>query len=527
MSTLPSSISSKVHGNIDVLIILNISQAPTIEQTDEETQQYYVSDHDEAGWKEIEHIAKVADASMAELLKLIRVNGPLWTKSSHGEGYVLVSEKYANMFPRVDSLNRPHTREESSKHYTTVRIRARQLVEMLLDSEEWVNIFPTIVSQAEKVVLDLGSLDDRNGALQVVYEKMHGISPLVSSRELVFLRCCQKIGEDAWAIAHVSIDSFRGCSYDFPARRLPSGCMIYQMTKEFCMVTWIEHVEVNDRITQRGHIRNNIAYGAERWLWALHRMCERFACTSMESIPLQATQEVVNTFNAIKKSTKFSDRMVQGFCRVLHESRHEGFIQENSNAIKITLRTNTAPDMPEGIIATAVTSIRLPVPPHQIVSLLTEARKRSKWDVLSCGLPVNELRHFTIGGSRISILKIYNRIENDVMIFQDSYTNPLGSYVVYAPISMKNACLIMNGDDPMVPKVLPSGFLISKDNRTIVESSSRQHPNNRSGGSFLTVVYQLLLCSNEELIGDIKRETVAGIVISILQKIKNSFNNSN
>ncbi|KAG5006076.1 hypothetical protein JHK85_024618 [Glycine max] len=466
---------------------------------------------------EAKRIAKVANLAMAELLKLMRINEPLWAKSSYGvPGYVLVRERYASMFPRVDSLNSPPhtTREESSKYCRVVRIRARKLVEMLLDSEEWVNHFPTIVSKSETVkVLDVGSLENRNGALQVVCEKMQAISPLVSSRELFFLRYCQQVTDGTWAIAHVSIDSIEGRVLDSPVRRLPSGCVIYQMNEEFSMVIWAEHVEVNERIatcSRGGFTRDNVAYGAERWLWALNRMCERFVWTSINNMPPQASPEEVKGFNARMRAMRFSNRMVQGFFGVLYKLRDGGLAQsleENNTEIKISLRKNTTPGMPEGIIATAITCIRLPVP-------------QQNWDVLSGGFAVNEFSHFTMGGRNcISILKeqTYNRIEGDVLMFQDSYIDPMGSYMVYAPISEKNMSMIMNGGDSMV-SILPSGFLISEDHSGTVAESS-----NRPRGSVLTMAYQLLICSNNNTsIQDQNRKTVVRIVVSALQNIKTS-----
>ncbi|RDX67264.1 Homeobox-leucine zipper protein HDG8, partial [Mucuna pruriens] len=504
------------------------SRVPTFEETCV-VNRGNICDPDQAlilsHWMEEEKIAKVADEAMAELLKLMTMNGPLWAKSSYGGGYILVREKYANMFPRVDNLNGPRACEESSKHYKVVRMGARKLVEMLLDSEEWVNFFPTIVSKSETVkVIDAGSLENQTGALQVVYEKMNALSHLVSSRELFFLRCCQQIKDTVWVIAHVSIDSFGGRIHDLPARRLPSGCMIYQITEEFSMVSWIEHVEVNDRMrasSQRGLVCNNIEYGAERWLWALGRMCDRFACISIENMP-QAPKEVVNSTNARKRAMRLSNRMVQGFCRVLYKSRNSHSSEENNNEIiKISLRNNTTPEMPEGVIATAVTSVRLPVPPQNIFSFLAEAKNRSKWDVLSCGFPVNEITYFTIGGDRISIFLISNQIESNVMVFQDSYKDCLGSYVVHAPISLESARMIMDGEDSTVPKILPSGFLISEDNGAIAEAS---HANNRSGSSLLTIAYQFLISINNAPMRDQYREAVVGIVSSTLHKIKTSLN---
>ncbi|KAL2347565.1 hypothetical protein Fmac_001565 [Flemingia macrophylla] len=491
-------------------------KAPTLMQTDVINQQGdNINDREEADW--MEELSTVACAAMAELMCLIRVHGPLWANSSSGEGHVLVPEIYVNLFPWIRRLSLHDTVEESSKHCITVRIQARQLVEMLLDSEEWVNFFPTIVSTAERViVLDIGSLDDRHGALQVVYEKLHSFSPLASPRELFFLRYCQKVADNVWAIAHVSIDSFRGHFRSFTARRLPSGFVIHQITEEFCMVTWIEHVLVKEQTNPRDHIHDNTSFGAQRWLWALHRMSERFACISIENMPLPASPEVLNSTNPIYKALRVSNGMVQGFCQVMYSKGFPQTLEAQGNKINVTLRSSTAPDMPQGIIATAVASVSLSVSPHEVLSLLTDPRKRPQWDILSYGFTVNEEQ-------------TYNQVENNMMIFQESCADPWGAYVVYAPISMKNACTIMSGEDSTVPKVLPSGFLITGHHRAIAaQSSSRGQPaanNKYSVGTFLTIGYQLLFsCDEESPDDDPKREIAIRILFSILGKIKSSLN---
>jgi homeobox-leucine zipper protein len=47
-------------------------------------------------------------------------------------------------------------------------------------------------------------------------------------------------------------------------------------------VTWVEHVEIEDKTTThqlyRDLIHSGMAFGAERWLATLQRMCERVAC---------------------------------------------------------------------------------------------------------------------------------------------------------------------------------------------------------------------------------------------------------
>lgn len=50
----------------------------------------------------------------------------------------------------------------------------------------------------------------------------------------------------------------------------------------FNQVTWVEHVEVEEKIPVHQMYRDfafsGLAFGAKRWLATLERMCERMAC---------------------------------------------------------------------------------------------------------------------------------------------------------------------------------------------------------------------------------------------------------
>lgn len=52
-------------------------------------------------------------------------------------------------------------------------------------------------------------------------------------------------------------------------------------------VTWVEHVEIEDKTDIHGLYRDlihrGLAFGAERWLTTLQRMCERFACLMVKA----------------------------------------------------------------------------------------------------------------------------------------------------------------------------------------------------------------------------------------------------
>ncbi|XP_004487953.2 homeobox-leucine zipper protein HDG12-like [Cicer arietinum] len=229
--------------------------------------------------EECTRMLEIATSSMKELIVLMETKS-LWTKPSDDVvGFVLVPERYENMFPRENHI-------ESSKDSKVVPIGGLELVEMLLDSEKWANLFPTIVSEAKTLkVFDVGSYLNRNGTLQLMYAKIHIFLPQMAERGFYFLRYCEQIDSVTWGIADVSF-SFFGTLVDTPWRH-PSGCMIRDMSDGTSMVTWIEHVEVDDRVHRNNvcsFIRKCASNEATKWLLALQRKCQKNICTSIDYV---------------------------------------------------------------------------------------------------------------------------------------------------------------------------------------------------------------------------------------------------
>jgi hypothetical protein len=53
-------------------------------------------------------------------------------------------------------------------------------------------------------------------------------------------------------------------------------------------VTWVEHVEVDDRSVHEIYkllVNSGLAFGARRWVGALGRQCERLASVMASNIP--------------------------------------------------------------------------------------------------------------------------------------------------------------------------------------------------------------------------------------------------
>ncbi|KAJ1393128.1 START domain [Sesbania bispinosa] len=473
-------------------------------------------------------MSEIADAAISELLKLMTTDKPLWTKSYDIVGFVLVPESYANLFLEAINLASPNIHQESSKDSIVVKLGAMQLIEMFLDSDNWANLFPTIVSKAKTLrVFDIGSLENKSGALQLMYGETHVLSPLVPSREFVFLRSCEQVGDGLWLITDVSVDNasldnnYEGQIPYSPLRKFPSGCMIKQLPNGFSKVTWIEHVEVQEKskIDNRYKelISNNFAFGANRWLFGLYKMCEKIACTSIQYLP---AHREISSPKGREVVINLSNRMVQNFCKVLNLRDHPHFTSfhvGNRNELFVSFHKNIPSLQPEGFIGTAMLSISLPLLPQNVFYYLKHLYPRPRWDVLSVGNPLEEIAHIPISDtSRISVIKTFNRDDNNLLIFQESSIDHLGAYVVFAPLDEAIGEIVMNGESTNVA-VLPSGFMISGDNRAVVES---RNPH-RSGGTLLTTCYQVLIC-DDSLTLEMKVEamkSLIGLIISTIQKV--------
>ncbi|KAB5524278.1 hypothetical protein DKX38_022027 [Salix brachista] len=111
----------------------------------------------------------VAANAMEELLRLLQTNEPLWMKSSADGRDVLNLDSYQRNFPRAMShLKNPNVRIEASRDSGVVIMNGVALVNMFMDSNKWIESFPTIVSVAKTIeVISSGMLGSHSGSLQL------------------------------------------------------------------------------------------------------------------------------------------------------------------------------------------------------------------------------------------------------------------------------------------------------------------------------------------------------------------------
>ncbi|KAF3325657.1 homeobox-leucine zipper protein ROC2 [Carex littledalei] len=450
-------------------------------------------------------IIELAVAAMEELLRMAQIGEPLWTQGIDSSSETLNEEEYVRMFPRGIGLKPLGFKSEASRETEVVIMNHVNLVEILMDVNQYSTLFSSIISRAMTVeVLSTGVAGNYNGALQVMSAEFQVPSPLVPTRESLFVRYCKQNADGTWAVVDVSLDSLRSNPVS-RCRRRPSGCLIQEMPNGYSKVTWVEHVEVDDRSVHNLYkplVNSGLAFGAKRWVGTLDRQCERLASVMASNIP-SGDIGVITTPEGRKSMLKLAERMVISFCGgVTASTAHQWTTLSGSGAEDVRVMTRKSvddPGRPPGIVLNAATSFWLPVPPKRVFDFLRDESSRSEWDILSNGGVVQEMAHIANGrdhGNCVSLLRVNsaNSNQSNMLILQESCTDQSGSYVIYAPVDVVAMNVVLNGGDPDYVALLPSGFAILPDgpNQAVDPAVGEM---GSGGASLLTVAFQILVDS--------------------------------
>ncbi|WVZ14686.1 hypothetical protein V8G54_012252 [Vigna mungo] len=416
-------------------------------------------------------MSDIASNAMEEMIRLLQTNEPLWMKGPDGRD-VLDLDTYERMFPKANGhMKNPNVHVEASRDSGVVIMNGLTLVDMFMDP---------------------------------MYEELQVLSPLVSTREFYFLRYCQQIEQGLWAIVDVSYDFPQDNQFapQFRSHRLPSGVFIQDLPNGYSKVTWIEHVEVEDKTPvhrlYRSMIYSGIAFGAQRWLTTLQRMCERIACLMVTSNSTRDLGGVIPSPEGKRSMMKLAQRMVTNFCASISASAGHRWTTlsgsgMNEIGVRVTVHKSTDPGQPNGVVLSAATTIWLPIPPQT-------------WDA-------------------------FNTSQNNMLILQESCVDSSGSLVVYCPVDLPAINIAMSGEDPSYIPLLPSGFTISPDGQGEQDgggassSTSSGRVMGGSGGSLITVAFQILVSSlpsaklNFESV-----TTVNSLIGNTVQQIKAALN---
>ncbi|KAJ0439305.1 putative transcription factor & lipid binding HD-SAD family [Helianthus annuus] len=490
---------------------------------------------------------ELALAAMDELVKLAQTDEPLWIRSLEGGREIMNHEEYSRIVTPCIGLKPNDYVSEASRETGMVIINSLALVETLMDSNKWAEMFPCMIARTSTTdVISTGMGGTRNGALQLMHAELQVLSPLVPVREVNFLRFCKQHAEGVWAVVDVSIDTIRENTPAFMScRRLPSGCVVQDMPNGYSKVTWVEHAEYDEGIVHelyRPLIRAGMGFGAQRWVAALQRQCECLAILMSSAVPTRDHTAI--TASGRKSMLKLAQRMTDNFCAGVCASTVYKWNKLRANNVDEDVRVMTRqsvddPGEPPGIVLSAATSVWLPVSPQRLFDFLRDEQLRSEWDILSNGGPMQEMAHIAKGqdhGNCVSLLRAsaMNANQSSMLILQETCIDSAGSLVVYAPVDIPAMHVVMNGGDSAYVALLPSGFAIVPDgpgNRVGSETENGGvggGSGGGAGGSLLTVAFQILVNSLPTAKLTVESvETVNNLILCTVQKIKAALQSDN
>ncbi|KAI9091066.1 hypothetical protein K1719_028336 [Acacia pycnantha] len=486
----------------------------------------------------------LALSAMEELMQMAQADSPLWIKCLGGEREILDHEEYERIISPCIGPKPAGFVTEATRETGIVIINSLALMETLMDANRWAEMFPSLIARAATIdVISNGMGGSRNGALQVMHAEIQLLSPLVPVRQLRFLRFCKQHTEGVWALVDVSVEighsSINGHPY-VSCRRLPSGCVVQDMPNGYSKVTWVEHTQYDESAVHqlyRPIVNSGFGFGAHRWIATLQRQCECLAILMSSSIP---SEDHTALSQAGRRSLlKLAQRMTNNFCCgvCLSSARkwdglHIGTLGDD---VKVMTRKNVDdPGEPPGIVLSAATSVWIPVSRESLFNFLRDERLRSEWDILSNGGPMQEMVHIAKGqgsGNCVSLLRAsaVNPNESNMVILQETWTDPSCSVVVYAPVDVQSLNVVMSGGDSAYVALLPSGFAILPDgHHTSFGSGLLKGGNSPDGGgdrqgSLLTVGFQILVNSLPTAKLTVESvETVSNLIACTIQKIKSA-----
>nr|GMC47481.1 homeobox-leucine zipper protein PROTODERMAL FACTOR 2-like [Ipomoea batatas] len=218
------------------------------------------------------------------------------------------------------------------------------------------------------------------------------------------------------------------------------------------VVTWVEHNlvpngPVHDMFKML--LTSNYAFNAKRWMSTLQRYCDQTKGMDGEGLAVEN-----------KNMLKLSQRMVNCYARNLIPCKENPWvplpISDDDKEIFVRMNTNLDDvGLPRGVTITIYTSVLLPIPQITLFEFLRNGSNRSKSPATN---------------------------QAATLYLQESFSDSVGLYVVYAPVDVATAQYLSSENVAIVP----SGFAIMPDKPNFMPVGLSD------GGSILTICFQLV-----------------------------------
>ncbi|KAK6926276.1 START domain [Dillenia turbinata] len=483
------------------------------------------------------HVARALMA-LQELVQMAQTTDPLWFNTPDGEELLNCGE-YLRLFPS-DDIKPGGFVMEAARATGFVMIDSLSLVEAFMDVSRWADMFQCMVARATSVDMMFNGMGGNIDSLKLVNAEFQVLSPLVPNHHVQFLCCSKKQADGVWVVVDLStnVGGISDGKLPFPnCRKLPSGIIVEDLANGLSKVTWVEHVAYDDRAVHNLYqplVSSGMAFGAQR-------RCECFTVLMSSTCPENENREL--TTDGWKSMIRMGDRMVYSFCTGVSASTVHKWEEANvGNAgedVRALMRRSTdVPGEPSGVVLCAATSTWMPIPGRKLFDFLRDKELRNQWDLLSTGESVEQMVHIPRGddpGNSISLLlaESANSAENNLLIFQESWTDGSGSMVAYARVDLQTMNLVMSGGESASMALLLSGFAIHPDclpDSELCKNSKWKGKEIMSigdgerGACLLTTAFQILVSNVplEKLHVD-SVNVMKTLILCTIQKIKEAF----
>ncbi|KAF7073970.1 hypothetical protein CFC21_078883 [Triticum aestivum] len=500
----------------------------------------------------IQHVA----CAMEEFKVLVGLGAPLWSLAEGGEVEVIDYKEYMKMmFP-----NERHEMEfcaEATRKTGIISCTATDLVGILMNADWWSQTFPGIVASATtSKIITPG--DSGDGLVQLMSAELRVLSPRVPVRKINFIRRCQKIAENIWAVVDVSVDGIRdqaaglndGAPSTYTACRLqPSGCHIQELNNGHCQVTWIVNMVHDEATVPPLHhplFRSGWALGACRWIASLQRRCDYIASLHTNPVLTLNTRSggaAPITPEGRKSVLEVAHRMTLKFYEAIcgpgtqpwtSVDERRGSCGVGAERFEVDVRVVTFPVGTGATVLRATTTVWLPgTPAQQVFNYLCDGDRRTEWDIgANRTSTIRQEGCFGTGqldGNSVSLLRtIASNGAYGKLILQESCIDASCMVLAYAQIDDQTIQDVINGTNTSF-SLLPSGVVVLPDGNAepgapptsamCSSSSSASHRSN--SGSLVSIMYQTLLSGQPpEHLFKAVAENVGNLLCQAIDKIK-------
>ncbi|KAK1384112.1 START domain-containing protein [Heracleum sosnowskyi] len=357
--------------------------------------------------------------SAAEELKVLSMSmEPVWISSSaDGATSVLNVVEYQSRFPNNFGPKRLGYRCEASRHISRVLMSPAQLLNILMDVNEWAFMFSDIVSKALKLDVPPSEAVNYNTALRLMAVEYHIPTPLVPNRGTYFARYCTQHCKGVWAVVDVSIDSILPTPRNMTCQKRPSGCLIQGLSDGTSKITWIEHVYVDYTgvsTIYRRLLQSGLGFGAKRWVSSLERQCQRILTANVpSSSPAGLNNRLKLSREGRRGILMFVDRMVNNFTFGITGRWTQVKGNFGDDVRVMSTRVVDDPGRPSGTLLSVATSFELQsLAPNIVFNFLRDHKHRKEWDIYANGNEYEPLCRISYGGeatnSCVTICKVAN-----------------------------------------------------------------------------------------------------------------------